>query len=51
VGGGRFRVDLERGTLDLWDDSHAYGRFDERGLAARFAAAEHPWRGLVLRIA
>jgi len=50
LGGGRFRLDLVSGTLDLWDDSKAYGRFREQGLAERIAAAEAPWGELQVRI-
>lgn len=45
VGGGRFRSDATGRVLELWDDSHAYGRFDERGLAEKIAAAGHAWSG------
>ena len=44
IGGGRFRADHARKRLALWDDSQIYGRFDERGLAHKIAAAHHPWR-------
>lgn len=50
VGGGRYRADHERGLLTLWDDSHAYGRFDETELAAKIAAAQHPWSRYQVRI-
>jgi hypothetical protein len=51
LGGGRFRVSALRRTLDLWDDSHAYGRFREAGLPERIAAAGHAWSGFELRVA
>lgn len=51
IGGGRFRVDQGGTTLYLWDNSQAFGRFDERGLAGRIAAADHPWNRLSIRIA
>lgn len=50
LGGGRFRLDREAGTLELWDDSQAYGRFREQGLAERIAAAGAPWSELQVRI-
>lgn len=43
IGGGRFRVDNDTGTLELWDNSQAYGRFEERGLPGKIAAAGHRW--------
>jgi len=50
LGGGRFRLDREAGTLELWDDSQAYGRFREQGLAERIAAAGAPWSALRVSI-
>jgi Janus/Ocnus family (Ocnus) len=49
-GGGRFMLDLEAGRFDLWDNSQAYGRFDERRLAATIAGAGEPWSRLAIRI-
>jgi hypothetical protein len=49
-GGGRFRAEAGRGTLLLYDASQAYGRFDERGLAEKIAAADHPWRRYTITI-
>lgn len=43
VGGGRFRMNGYARTLELWDNSQAYGRFAESGLAQRIAAADHAW--------
>ena len=43
VGGGRFHVDEQRGVLKLSDNSQAYGRFDERGMAEKIAASNHAW--------
>ncbi len=43
VGGGKFVLDTAARKLDLFDNSQAYGRFDERGLGERLAAAGHPW--------
>jgi hypothetical protein len=51
IGGGRFRVDRERRVLELWDNSQAYGRFDERALDEKIAAAAHPWSDLAVHIA
>jgi hypothetical protein len=50
TGGGKFRVDPRSGTLELWDNSQVYGRFDEQGLAAKIAAAGHAWSGFEIRI-
>lgn len=50
LGGGRFRLDPLAGTLDLWDNSQAYGRFREQGLAERIAAAGPPWSDLRVSI-
>ena len=43
IGGGRFHVDEQRGVLKLSDNSQAYGRFDERGLAEKITASNHAW--------
>ena len=50
VGGGKFRVNTETKTLELWDNSQVYGRFDGLGLAERIGAAEHPWSAYTIRI-
>ena len=50
TGGGRFRVNHSRQTLELWDDSQIYGRFVERGLREKIAAAVHPWSGFAVTI-
>jgi hypothetical protein len=50
IGGGRFRLDLARHSLELWDDSQTYGRFDELGLAGKIARAGEPWGGLRLKV-
>lgn len=50
TGGGKFRVNTETKTLELWDNSQVYGRFDARGLAARIGAADHPWSAYTIRI-
>jgi len=42
-GGGRFHYDRLERKLELWDNSQAYGRFTEEGLAECIHAAEHPW--------
>ncbi len=51
IGGGRFQVNHREEILDLWDDSHAFGRFDEQGLAESIARADHPWHAYRVRIA
>jgi len=50
IGGGKFRVNTETKTLELWDNSQVYGRFDAHGLAGRIGAADHPWSGYSIRI-
>ncbi len=50
IGGGKFRVDTATKTLELWDNSQVYGRFDAQGLVARIGAADHPWSGYSVRI-
>jgi hypothetical protein len=50
VGGGRFRLDLADKTLQVWDTSGVYGRFDEAALSAQLAAAGGPWDGLALSV-
>jgi len=50
IGGGKFRVNMETKTLELWDDSQVYGRFDERGLAQRIGTTDHPWSGYIIQI-
>ena len=47
-GGGRFRADDD--TLELWDDSQAYGRFLEEGLERMIAEADHRWSRLTVVI-
>lgn len=41
VGGGRFRFTREPQRLELWDESQAYGRFEEWGLAESIRASGH----------
>ena len=43
IGGGRYHLDEQRGVLKLSDNSQAYGRFDERGMAEKIAASNHAW--------
>ena len=50
IGGGRYRVHQDQETLELWDNSQAYGRFDDSGLAERIAAAGHAWRDFKVKI-
>jgi hypothetical protein len=50
VGGGRFRLDLVDRTLQVWDTSGVYGRFDVAALSAQLAAAGGPWEGLALSV-
>lgn len=46
IGGGRFRLEQAKGALELWDNSQAYGRFDDAGIAEGLRAAAGPWSGL-----
>jgi hypothetical protein len=50
TGGGRFRLDLIRETLYVWDDSSVYGRFDPARLTAQLASAGPPWDRLVFSV-
>jgi len=50
TGGGRFRLDVIRESLHVWDDSSVYGRFDPSRLAVQLAAAGPPWDRLALDI-
>jgi hypothetical protein len=49
-GGGRFHVNTLTETLLLWDNSQAYGRFEESGVSAKIAAAGHLWSGYEVKI-
>ena len=49
-GGDRFRVNALTETLLLWDNSQAYGRFEESGLPDKIAGAGHPWSGYEVKI-
>lgn len=40
MGGGKFEVDKKERILRLYDDSMAYGRFNDEGLAERLAGTE-----------
>ena len=50
IGGGRFRLDANRESLRVWDDSSLYGRFDSSRLAVQLAAAGPPWNRLALGV-
>ena len=50
IGGGRFRLDPLGQHLELWDDSHAYGRFDASLVADQLASAGAPWERLRLQV-
>ena len=50
IGGGRFRVNTLTATLLLWDNSQAYGRFEESDLPNKIAGAGHPWSGYEVKI-
>ena len=50
VGGGRFRLDVSRESLQVWDDSSVYGRFDSSRFAVQLAAAGPPWNRLALGV-
>ena len=49
-GGGRYHLDLAKCTLELWDNSQAYGRFDEEEITRQLANASAPWCDLRLTI-
>lgn len=42
-GGGRFRLDPDAATMEAWDNSAAYGRFDDERLQAELATASGLW--------
>ena len=49
MGGGRFRLTRDPALLELWDNSQAYGRFNEEGLADRVRSSGHPFsRGKII---
>lgn len=48
TGGGRYSLNLEAGSLDLWDNSQAYGRFDAGLAADQLADSPAPWCNLNL---
>jgi hypothetical protein len=50
VGGGKFRLDSGARTLELFDNSQAFGRFDERDIAARIRAAGHWFSDFSIRV-
>ncbi len=50
VGGGRFKLDPIGGTLELWDNSQAYGPFDPTRLAEKIAESWHDWNQLTVKI-
>jgi len=43
IGGGRFHYVANGNHLELWDNSQAYGRFDEEGLAESIHSCPPPW--------
>jgi len=49
-GGGRFRLDMTNGALDVWDNSSVFGRFCERDLPWQLRSAAPPWNRLRLEI-
>ena len=50
AGGGRFDLDLDSATLEVWDNSTAYGRFHEELVTQQLAATDPPWSVLSVRI-
>ena len=50
AGGGRFELGADAMTLELWDNSAAYGRFDAIRLQSQIAASDAPWSQLRIRI-
>ncbi len=43
MGGGRFHFTANPAHLELWDNSMAYGRFDDVGLVDRLRGSGHPF--------
>jgi hypothetical protein len=50
TGGGRFRVKEAETILELWDNSQAYGRFNETSVTDEIASSDHPWSKFYIRI-
>jgi hypothetical protein len=50
IGGGRFRLDLARRSLRVWDESSRYGRFEVARLEAQLRAVGPPWDRIALVI-
>lgn len=50
IGGGRFRLDHKENRLELWDNSTAYGRFDETGIEAKINSAGIPWNEIQIAV-
>jgi len=49
-GGGRFRLDPSARSLELWDNSQAYGRFDEKRVKLSLELGEKSWSDLQVNI-
>ena len=49
TGGGKYRITAGQ-TLELFDNSQAYGRFEEQGLAEQIARSNLPWSRYDVRI-
>lgn len=50
VGGGKFRLDTAARRLELGDNSQAFGRFHDHGIADRIKSAGHRWSGFDIHI-
>lgn len=50
IGGGKFRLDRSARTLELYDNSQAFGRFDDRAIVERIKAAGHGWGDYDIKI-
>lgn len=50
LGGGKFRLDTVARQLELGDNSQAFGRFHDDGIADRIKSAGHRWSGFDIHI-
>lgn len=50
LGGGKFQLDWQAGSLHLSDNSMVYGRFDEEALGRDLETVGLPWRELAITI-
>jgi hypothetical protein len=50
VGGGKFVLNPARQALKLWDNSQAFGRFEEAGIIQRISETFHPWHSFEISV-